>query len=91
MVGNPSLVSRYSFGTETAQIQICARCGIVPLVTSLIEGRTYAVVRVRAFEGVDPLLLKRTPASFDGESTETRLARRQRNWIANVEFIQGNA
>jgi hypothetical protein len=30
--------------------------------------------------------LRRAPASFDGETEENRLARRQKNWIANVEF-----
>ncbi len=90
-VGNPSLVSQYSFGTQTAQFHICAKCGIVPLVTSLIEGRTYAVVSVNAFEGVDPRLLKRACASFGAEDEAARLARRRKNWIADVEFIQGNA
>jgi hypothetical protein len=91
IVGNPSLVSKYSFGTHTAQFHICSRCGIVPVVTSQVEGHTYAVVSVNAFEGVDPSLLRRAPVSFDGEDEKTRLARRKRNWIANVEFVEGSA
>jgi hypothetical protein len=89
-VGNARLVSPYSFGTKTAQFHICSRCGVVPLVTSLIEGRTYAVVSVNAFEGVDPQLLKRASASFGAEDEAARLARRRKNWIANVEFIQAS-
>ena len=85
-VKEPSHVTRYSFGTKTAQFHICSRCGIVPVVTSRIEGRLYAVVNVNAFEGVAPSLLRTAPSSFDGESEETRLARRQRNWIANVAY-----
>lgn len=84
MVKDPALVSRYAFGTRTAQFHICARCGIVPVVTSLIDGRLYAVVSVNAFEGVEPSLLRRAPANFDGEGTDSRLARRKRNWIAQV-------
>ena len=88
-VKDPSRVSRYSFGTKTAEFHICSGCGIVPVVTSRIEGRLYAVVSVNAFEGVEPSLLRRAPASFDGESEEVRLARRARNWIGDVEFAEG--
>jgi hypothetical protein len=85
-VVEPSLVSKYSFGTKTADFHICSRCGIAPVVTSCIEGRLYAVVSVNAFEGVEPSLLRRASATFDGESEEARLARRKLNWIANVEY-----
>ena len=32
-------------------------------------------------------LLRRASASFDGEGKETRLARRKRNWIANIKYL----
>jgi len=77
-VENPALVSKYAFGTRTAEFHI----------TSRIDGRLYAVVSVNAFEDVDPSLLRRAPASFDGEGEDSRLARRKRNWIADVEYIE---
>jgi hypothetical protein len=83
-VSDPALVSDYAFGTKTARFHVCARCGAVPVVTSRIDGRLSAVVSVNAFDNVDPSLLRRAPASFDGESEETRLARRKRNWIPHV-------
>jgi hypothetical protein len=83
----PDRVARYEFGTKTAEFHVCSDCGIVPVVTSRIENRVYAVVSVNAFDNVDALRLRRIPASFDGESEGDRLARRQRNWIGNVEFI----
>ncbi len=89
IVSNPSLVSRYTFGTKTAEFHICSRCGIVPVVTSRVEGQTYAVVNVNAFEGVDPALLRPVSASFDNESEDVRLARRKKHWIANVEYLDG--
>jgi hypothetical protein len=89
IVKEPSLVSKYVFGTRTAEFHTCARCGAVPVATSQIDGRHYAVVSVNAFEGFDQSLLRRASASFDGEGTETRLARRKRNWIADVRFIEG--
>ncbi|HUR90268.1 MAG TPA: GFA family protein [Ramlibacter sp.] len=85
-VSDPSQVSRYTFGTKTAQFHICSRCGAVPVVTSEVGGTTYAVVSVNAFDNVDPSLLKRASATFDGESEGDRLARRARNWIPHVRF-----
>jgi hypothetical protein len=90
-VRRPERVSRYAFGTGTAEFHVCTDCGIVPVVTSLIAGRLYAVVSVNAFDNVPTSQLQRSPASFDGESEGDRLARRQRNWIGDVEFRTGAA
>jgi hypothetical protein len=87
-VNEPSLVSRYSFGTRTATFHICSRCGIAPVVTSEIDSRLYAVVSVNALNDVPPSLLRRASASFEGETLESRLARRKRNWIANVQYAE---
>lgn len=87
-VQDPQRVSRYMFGTRTAEFHVCSNCGIVPVVTSEITGHIYAVVNVNTFNGVDSALLSRSPlGSFDGEGTDTRLARRARNWISKVEFL----
>jgi hypothetical protein len=88
VVEDPSLVSKYAFGTRTAEFHTCARCGIVPVVTSRIDDHLYAVVNVNAFDNVDQSLLHRASASFDGEGKESRHSRRKRNWIANVEYIE---
>ena len=87
----PQLVSKYSFGTRTADFHVCSSCGVVPVVTSRIEGRLYAVVSVNAFQDVDPALVRRAAATYDGESESTRLARRKLNWIADVEIHAGTA
>lgn len=89
-VRHPSCVSRYSFGTRTAEFHVCAICGVVPVVTSRIGGKLYAVVNVNAFENVDPARLKRAPATFDAEDEATRLARRARYWIPRVTFTEGD-
>jgi hypothetical protein len=85
-IARPAQVSRYEFGTGTAHFIVCADCGAVPLVTSDIEGRLYAVVNVNTFDGVDPDRITIAPASFDGEEVGDRLARRKRNWIADVRI-----
>lgn len=85
-IAHPDLLSSYAFGTRTAEFQVCTRCGIVPVVTSRIDGRLYAVVSVNAFENVDPSLLRRASADFEGEEQAARLSRRKRNWIADVTY-----
>jgi hypothetical protein len=81
-----SMVTAYRFGTRTAEFHICKGCGVVPVVTSLIDERLYAVVSVNAFENMDPAMVRKLPASFDGEGEDSRLARRKRSWIADVVF-----
>jgi hypothetical protein len=85
---DPAQVPRYRFGTQTADFHVCARCGVVPFATCHIAGRTYAVVNVNTFEGMDTASLPRAPVSFDGEGTQDRLERRQRNWIADVRGLE---
>jgi hypothetical protein len=88
-VRDRALVNDYAFGTGTASFHVCRACGIVPVVTSRIDDRLYAVVSVNAFNDVDPTRLKRSAASFDGEGVDSRLARRKRNWIGSVAFVGG--
>ena len=85
-IRDPALVSHYAFGTRTATFHICSRCGAVPIVTSEIANRLYAVVNVNVFENIDASSLRRSSADFEGEAVESRLARRQRNWIADVRI-----
>jgi hypothetical protein len=79
-------LSSYSFATKSADFLICRNCGVVPVVTSRIEARLYAVVNVNTFIGIEPALLQRSPVTHEGESEATRLARRKRNWIAEVSL-----
>jgi len=90
-IGDASRVSKYVFGTRTATFYVCSTCGTVPLVTSEIANHLYAVVNVNALENVDAAWLRRAAADFDGEDTASRLARRQRNWIAEVRITEGGA
>jgi hypothetical protein len=90
-VADPASVSQYVFGTKTAKFHICMKCGVVPLVTSDIEAKIYAVVSVNALEGVNRALLKHASATFDMENEQSRLARRKRSWISNVQFNYGDA
>jgi hypothetical protein len=90
-VRDASLVSKYAFGTQTATFHVCSRCGTVPFVTSEIANRLYAVVNVNVLENVAPSWFRRATASFEGEDLDSRLARRQRNWIADVRIAETDA
>ena len=81
-----SRVAPYTFGTKTATFHVCKGCGVVPVVTSRIDDRLYAVVSVNALEGEAAALARRAPVSFDGEDTDRRLERRKRNWIGEVRY-----
>ncbi|HET7097692.1 MAG TPA: hypothetical protein VFJ68_09900 [Casimicrobiaceae bacterium] len=85
-IRDPALVSPYAFGTRTATFHVCSQCGAVPVVTSEIDGHTYAVVNVNVLEGVEPSALRRASSNFDGEDVNSRLGRRKRNWIADVRI-----
>lgn len=85
-IRDPSAVSRYRFGTGTAEFLVCARCGVAPLVTCEIDGHLRAVVNVNTFEGIDPASIPRSSATFEGEEVGLRMARRQRNWIGSVRI-----
>jgi hypothetical protein len=90
IIRDRSLVSKYAFGSRTATFHVCARCGSVPLVTSEIANRLYAVVNVNALEDIEESWLDRAAANFEGEDVESRLARRKRNWIADVRIVEGD-
>jgi len=86
-VRDPGAHAVYTFGTRTADFHLCRGCGVVPVVTSRIGERLYAVVSVHAFEGVDPARIVSAPAHFGEETEAARLARRAAGWIPDVRFV----
>jgi hypothetical protein len=79
-IADPSKATLYRFGTESADFHVCTACGAVPIVTSVLDGARYAVVNANTFDDVDRSELSESPADFEGEEMESRLARRRRNW-----------
>lgn len=85
-INDGDLVSKYQFGTATADFYICSRCGVVPLVISDIEDHLYAVVNVNTFSENPKVSFSHSITDFEGEETGSRLERRQRNWIPIVRL-----
>jgi len=87
---DPSLVSKYRFGTKTAEFYVCSVCGVVPFVLSYIDEKQYAVVNVNSFAETGRFSFSASSTDFDGEDTGSRLERRKRNWIPSVLFIESS-
>lgn len=79
-------VSRYEFGTRTAEFFHCGVCGVMLFASCEIDGQRYAVLNINTLDDAEALQLTSTDMDFDGEQTTDRLARRQRNWIADVRL-----
>ena len=87
-IADASKASQYRFGTKTADFHVCLTCGVIPIVTCVLDGTRYAVVNVNTFDDVDRSQLIEAAADFEGETTENRLARRRKNWTP--EALQGS-
>ena len=83
-------VHRYRFGTRTADFLFCSDCAVVPLAMSEIDQQWYAVVNVHCFDCFESDRLVESATDFDGESVESRLARRQQNWSKVVRIEAGS-
>jgi hypothetical protein len=84
-----SLLSLYQFGLRTAQMVVCARCGMY-CAGVLREGdRAWAVQNANLF--LDPAFDRPPqPVSYEGETAEQRIARRKRLWTPLVsEWVPG--
>ena len=70
---------RYRFGTQSGEFLLCGRCGVYLGAAQEIDGRLYAVLNLTAFD--DPHEgLAGEPMNYDGETGESRTARRRTRW-----------
>ena len=79
-VADASSLSRYRFGTRTADFLLCRRCGVHIAAVSEIDGALYAVVNVDCIAALRDIAPADDTVSFDGEGVDDRLARRKRSW-----------
>ena len=70
---------RYRSGLRIADFLLCSRCGVYVGARTEIEGRAFGIVNVRALVE-QPAECSIRPMDYDGESVETRRARRARRW-----------
>jgi len=77
-------VSRYRFGTETADFLICGTCGVVPAVVDEIDGQLLSVVRVDCLDEASAFLEHSATMDLDGEILDARLDRRAQRWTPSM-------
>ena len=81
---NASDVNAYTFGHGTARFHVCRDCGGVPAVTCEVEGDMIAVVNLLMLEGVEWNPTEAQDMDFEGETGDSRMARRKSGWIRTV-------
>jgi hypothetical protein len=79
-----SLVEFYRFGSKTADYILCRRCGIYVGAVCETEAGTRAVINVNSLDDRAAFTAVPDPTNYDGETTETRLARRAERWMPAV-------
>ncbi len=87
-IDDGEFVQRYAFGHRTAEFILCRRCGCVPLATSIIDGKTYAIININVTEDPDAFSRPATAFDYDEETVEERLMRRREKWIGSVTIAR---
>lgn len=80
-------ITRYRFGTKTADYYVCGQCGANPFVTCAIDDSLFAIVNINCLEDLNAEQLVPAPVDFEGESIQNRIARRKQNWVGEVKFV----
>lgn len=78
-VADAAELSRYRFGTGTADFLICRRCGQVAAALTADEPEPRAVINIDILDRADAFP-DGGSRDFDAEAVEDRLARRARSW-----------
>ena len=82
----PENVSKFRFGHRTADFYVCRECGMIPVVTSEIDGATRGIVDVRMIECFAWSRSETSRHDFEGEEVDDRLDRRKGYWTGTVIF-----
>ena len=87
-VSDEAALSRYRFGTGTADFLICKTCGSVAVAVMEEEEKgIVAVLNTNLLEDRDAFQEGYGDISYDGEEVEDRLTRRSQRWTpAKIRF-----
>jgi hypothetical protein len=82
-------ILRYRFGLKITDFIICAHCGVPCAALGEVDGRLLGVVNINTMDRFTEFA-PASPASFDGEDTDDRLARRRVGWTP-ASIVSGPA
>lgn len=71
---------RYRFGHGTADFLMCPRCGVFVAAVWAHENQLYAVVNLLVLDERAGFVSEPRAMDFDGETPESRIARRAVSW-----------
>ena len=86
-VADPKALHRYRFGTRTAEILICAKCGTYLAAVTTVEGTLFTAINVNALDDQAPFARMPDVTNFAYQTPEQRGERRQSKWTpATLDF-----
>ena len=80
----PSQLSRYRFGLRSADFFVCRTCGVYVASVMTSPRGTFATLNVNAIQPSVEVSLAE-PKSYEAETLEERIARRERLWTPVME------
>jgi hypothetical protein len=79
-----SLVTKYRFGSGTADYLLCARCGVYIGAVCQTPAGCRSVINTLCLDDRAAFTQEPMRPDYDGEAVEARLARRAANWMPSV-------
>ncbi|HEY5674266.1 MAG TPA: hypothetical protein VIR78_11215 [Malonomonas sp.] len=87
LIQDQAQANRYRFGSETAAAIICGRCGVYPVITAELDGKTYAVLNANSIDGLQIDHAAIPPAlHLEDFSVAEKVERWKKMWIGQVEI-----
>ena len=78
-IADPGKLNRYRFGSRSADFLVCRECGVYVAAVMTSRRGQFATVNVNVIRDLAALPAA-SPVSYDSESAEQKIARRELRW-----------
>ncbi len=79
-IADDTRLQRYRFGQRTADFLVCSACGVYIGAVIDTENGTFAIVNINVLDPVPEDLGAPQSMTYEGESAEQRVRRREERW-----------
>lgn len=86
---NEGEVRRYRFALKTADYLVCGNCGVYVAAVLDLEQERFASVNLNVLEQSGAFTRRPLTISYEGETSEQRIARRRAKWTPVTDIAQG--